>query len=116
MLPATARLTRRVDFAAVVRRGRRSGRHLLVVHALSTSDGLVKAGFVVGKAVGGSVVRHRVQRRLRHVLRSRLEQLAPGTQLVVRAMPRSADASSAELAVELDTALRRLELTPVGQP
>ncbi|MBA2308096.1 MAG: ribonuclease P protein component [Pseudonocardiales bacterium] len=116
MLPATARLTRRVDFAAVVRRGRRSGRHLLVVHVLSTSDGPARAGFVVSKAVGGSVIRHRVLRRLRHVLRPRLDQLAAGTHVVVRALPPSADASSAELAVELDTALHRLGLTPVESP
>ncbi len=113
MLPATARLTRRHDFAAVVRRGRRAGGELLVAHALSTSDGSVRAGFVVGKAVGGSVARHRVLRRLRHLVRPRLDGLPPGTRLVVRALPPSAQASSAALAGELDAALNRLGLTPV---
>lgn len=70
----------------------------------------------MGKAVGGSVVRHRVLRRLRHLLRHRLDQLVPGTQLVLRALPPSAAASSAELGVELDAALGRLDLLPVGSP
>lgn len=57
------------------------------------------------------MVRHRVQRRLRHLLRDRLGALTPGTLLVVRALPPAAAASSAELAADLDAALRRLGLT-----
>jgi ribonuclease P protein component len=67
-----------------------------------------RVGFVVSKAVGGSVVRHRVARRLRHLLRDRLDQFPAGTRLVVRALPRSATASSARLAADLDRALRML--------
>jgi ribonuclease P protein component len=63
---------------------------------------------VVGRAVGGSVVRHRVQRRLRHLLRRRLAALPAGALVVVRALPASADASSAALGADLDGALRRL--------
>lgn len=111
MLPAAARMTRRVDFDAAVRHGRRVGRSRLVVHAGSApgrSSPLV--GFVVSRAVGGSVVRHRVQRRLRHLLRPRLDGLPGGTLLVVRALAPAATASSAELASDLDGALRRLRL------
>jgi ribonuclease P protein component len=112
VLPAAARLTRRTDFALVVRRGRRAGRPRLVVHAYSDRpQGSPRIGFVVSRNVGGSVVRHRVQRRLRHLLRDRLGELAPGTLLVVRALPPAATASSAELAADLDAALRRLRLT-----
>jgi len=64
-----------------------------------------RAGFVVSKAVGNAVVRHRVARRLRHLVADRISGLAPGTSLVVRALPPSADASSAELARDLDSAL-----------
>ncbi len=110
MLPASARMNRREEFTAVVRRGRRAGRHLLVVHALSTASGSPRVGFVVSRAVGGSVVRHRVVRRLRHLLRPRLSGLPFGTRLVVRALPDAASASSMELAVDLDGALRRLGL------
>jgi ribonuclease P protein component len=65
-------------------------------------------GFVVGRAVGGSVVRHRVQRRLRHLMRCRLVNLPAGALVVVRALPASAGASSAALGDDLDGALQRL--------
>jgi ribonuclease P protein component len=64
-----------------------------------------RAGLVVSKAVGGSVVRHRVSRRLRHLLAPRLSTLPAGSLLVVRALPPSASASSAELAEDLDSGL-----------
>jgi len=60
---------------------------------------------VVSKAVGGSVVRHRVVRRLREIVRPRLAGLPPDLAMVVRALPPAATASSAELAVVLDGAL-----------
>jgi ribonuclease P protein component len=63
---------------------------------------------VVGRKVGGSVVRHRVQRRLRHLMRARLAALPARALVVVRALPASAGASSAALGDELDVALRRL--------
>jgi ribonuclease P protein component len=64
-------------------------------------------GFVVSRAVGGSVVRHTVTRRLRHLVRDRLSVLPAGCALVVRALPAAAAATSAELAVDLDAAIAR---------
>ena len=92
----------------MVRRGRRAGRHTLTVHVLVRDDAVPpRAGLVVSKAVGGSVVRHQVSRRLRHLLRPRLTPLAPGTRVVVRAAPAAAGASSAALGADLDAALSR---------
>ncbi|MEU6809530.1 ribonuclease P protein component [Streptomyces sp. NPDC046831] len=117
MLPTDNRLRRREDFATAVRRGRRAGRPLLVVHLRSGStDPHVpgesapppRAGFVVSKAVGGAVVRNTVKRRLRHLMRDRVTLLPPGSLVVVRALPGAADADSARLARDLDAALRRL--------
>jgi ribonuclease P protein component len=119
VLPATARLTRSGDFAHVTRHGRRAGRPRLVVHAvagqhpdmdLTRTGSPVRVGFVVSKAVGNSVVRHRVSRKLRHLMADRLGTLAPGSTLVVRALPPAATASSAELGSDLDAAVRRLKL------
>ncbi|GEB50741.1 MULTISPECIES: ribonuclease P protein component [Streptomyces] len=116
MLPTENRLRRREDFATAVRRGRRAGRPLLVVHLRSRRDphasgGEVpptRAGFVVSKAVGNAVVRNHVKRRLRHLLRERLNQLPPGSLVVVRALPGAGEADHGELARDLDAALRRL--------
>jgi ribonuclease P protein component len=65
-----------------------------------------RAGFVVSKAVGNSVVRHRVARRLRHLVRDRLARLPEDSLLVVRALPPAASATSAELGEDLDAGLR----------
>ncbi|AWI33058.1 ribonuclease P protein component [Streptomyces sp. ICN441] len=118
MLPTDNRLRRREDFATAVRRGRRAGRPLLVVHLRSGSTDPhasgesappTRAGFVVSKAVGGAVVRNRVKRRLRHLMRERLSELPPGSLVVVRALPGAGDADHAQLARDLDAALQRLQ-------
>jgi ribonuclease P protein component len=111
VLPAGSRLTRRDEFTSAVRRGRRAGRPRLVVHLLvpavpDPADTAPRAGFVVSRAVGGSVVRHRVARRLRHLVRDRLADLPPGARLVVRALPPAADAPSSVLGDDLDSGLR----------
>lgn len=58
------------------------------------------------RSVGNAVTRNRVKRRLRHLMRERLEQLGPVT-VVVRALPASAAASSADLARDLDHTLAK---------
>jgi ribonuclease P protein component len=94
-----------------MRRGRAARGDLVVVHALVPSGDAAtdapRIGFVVGRAVGDSVTRHRVQRRLRHVMSGRLGGLPAGCTLVVRAAPAAAGASSAALAADLDRCLAR---------
>jgi len=104
------------DFANAVRRGRRAGRESVVVHYLAPEPPASApgpaipplVGFVVGRAVGGSVRRHRVTRQLRHLVRDRLDRLPAGSRTVVRALPVAAGRRSADLAVDLDAALDRL--------
>jgi ribonuclease P protein component len=95
----------------------------MVVHcclpAEPDTQSATRVGFVVSKAVGGAVVRNTVTRRLRALIRERLDALPAGTSLVVRALPASATATSAELAADLDACLARLgadPLKPVAQP
>ncbi|MGY1606048.1 MULTISPECIES: ribonuclease P protein component [unclassified Geodermatophilus] len=123
MLPAQARLRRRPEFTAVVRSGRRAGRPTMVLHYLPvrppvpptggldvSGDGApgARAGFVVGRAVGNSVVRHRVTRRLRAAVREELPRLPATADLVVRARPEAGTASSATLRRDLAAGLDRL--------
>jgi ribonuclease P protein component len=84
----------------------------LVVHHRPASGGPgaqsspATVGFVVSRAVGNSVVRHRVTRRLRHVVRERLAELPGGSTTVVRALPASAGADFAVLAADFATAVQ----------
>lgn len=123
MLPAQHRLRHSADFAAAVRAagGARSGSRLIVVHANQTDTRAghpPRVGFVVSKAVGPAVVRNRTKRRLRALVHQRLDQLPAGTDLVVRANPLAAQASSQDLGRDLDAllakVLRRLGAAPAG--
>ncbi|GIJ27811.1 ribonuclease P protein component [Micromonospora qiuiae] len=125
MLAAAQRLRRSSDFAAAVRGGRRAGRGTLVVHLILPSTAgptdtapkpvrggteadsapVPRAGFVVSKAVGPAVVRNKVRRRLRHLVRDRLDALPAGSTLVVRALPPAAEATYQRLGADLDAAL-----------
>ena len=89
------------------------GLHYLPVRAgqdaAAPSVGSVaRAGFVVGKAVGNSVVRHRVTRRLRAAVRDELHRLPATADLVVRARPDAASAPFALLYRDLTAGLDRL--------
>ena len=90
----------------MIRSGRRAGTRHLVVHVLGgPRDVPPRAGFIVSAKVGNSVVRHRVTRRLRPLVRDHLDRLAPGTDLVIRALPAAASATSADLAADLRSGL-----------
>lgn len=97
MLAHEQRIHRSDDFAVAMRRGRRFAHGPVVFHVGIAPDDDRRCGFVVSKAVGGSVVRHRVTRRLRHVCGEIYHALPLGARLVVRALPGAADASFAEL-------------------
>ncbi len=124
MLPAAHRVTDAASFREAVRRGRRASSPTLVAHLVLPGgpEGAgvpgvpARAGFVVSKAVGNSVVRNRVQRRLRHLVRSRLPGLPGGAVLVVRALPASATSSSAVLGHDLDRCLSRIARPHAGAP
>jgi len=106
MLPAESRLHTSGDFSAVVRFGCRAGTRSLVVHLLGTGrSSSPRAGFVVSAKVGNAVLRHRVTRRLRPLVRRQFDGLAAGTDLVIRALPAAATASSAELERDLKAGL-----------
>jgi ribonuclease P protein component len=93
------------DFSFVMRRGVKSGRKTAVVYLARTGDATSMAGFAVSKAVGGAVIRNRVKRRMRAIMAELLPTLPPGSSVVVRALPASADASFACLRADLSGAL-----------
>ncbi|KKC02132.1 ribonuclease P protein component, partial [Mycobacterium nebraskense] len=111
MLSARNRMRRSTEFEATVKHGIRSSQPDVVVHLRRTGDRdaptAPRVGLIVGKSVGSAVERHRVSRRLRHVVRAVLDDLQDSDQLVIRALPGSRTASSERLAQELRRGLRR---------
>lgn len=113
MLPARNRMTRSTEFGTTVNRGVRAVQPDIVVHARRLTDADEsgpKVGLVVAKTVGGSVQRHRVSRRLRHVARAVIGELHPTDRIVIRALPSSRHALSARLEQQLRLALRKAQL------
>ena len=85
----------------------------MVVHLWvdADTDGPVRVGFTVSKAVGNAATRNRVKRRLRHLTREHLptlEELPGRAALVVRALPAAAESSYAALGVDLGRTLERV--------
>jgi len=79
--------------------------HVVLDPAAATS---ARIGLVVSKTVGGSVVRHQVARRLRHICAELVPAMTPGTDIVIRANPAAAQAKSDVLRADVRAALARL--------
>lgn len=64
----------------------------------TSSDAPSQVGFIVAKTVGNAVTRNLVKRRLREIVVETIKQHPQGVNVVVRALPVSADASFSDLA------------------
>lgn len=95
------------EFAATVRSGVRARRGYVVVHGVRRPNGTeTQVGFIVSKAVGTAVQRHRITRRLRHVMRDLLVELPAGLTLVIRALPGIEEAAYSALYADVQAASR----------
>lgn len=122
MLAKQFRLAKPSEFSWTIKQGRKANSRTAVVYFLAArnldddygdneeleSVASPKIGFVVSKAVGGSVTRNKVVRQLRHIARTHLETLPPGSLTVVRALPASAHAGYDKLDTDFDAALVKL--------
>jgi ribonuclease P protein component len=103
MLAKVNRIVTGDDYRAVVRRGRRvvAGNTVSYI-SMNPNGGPPRFGFIVAKTVGNAVVRNTVRRRLKAASFAALTRTAEGTDIVIRALPRAADAPYAALASEVD--------------
>jgi len=115
MLPADHRLTSPDDFRRTIRSGSKQVTPTVIVHCSRVdrveSNAPARFGIPVSKAVGGSVVRHRVSRRIRHAIADAMKdpsiEIPPGSRWVLRALPRAAEA---DVASDVRTAIARTVL------
>lgn len=107
MLAKTARLTESGDFARATKSGLRSSSSHFVgyLHIESESTHPSRVGLIIGKNIGGSVLRHRLARTIRHYLREHYSKLPVGSLLVIRALT---NAGQADYAQELNLILTSL--------
>ena len=96
MLPQGARLTASSDFARATKSGVRvTTQHFVGYLYISpvTNDASAKCGLIISKAVGGSVKRHRVARKVRHAVAPQISSLPTGSLLVIRALGQDGDSN-----------------------
>jgi len=96
VLAKTARLTESGDFARATKSGLRysSANFVGYLYINTTSTEPARAGLIISKSVGGSVIRHRLARKIRHRLRDHYLQLPIGSLLVIRGLNKSATANT----------------------
>lgn len=84
-----------------------------MVHVYARPDEVItggpRFGLVVSKQVGNAVTRHAVSRRLRHVVVQRgvVDKLPRNYDVVIRALPKSATATSDDLARDMERAITK---------
>jgi ribonuclease P protein component len=106
VLARANRVVRAEDFRAVVRRGRRSVTPAAVYYRLERgTEEPLRIGIIVAKSVGNAVDRNLVRRRYRAIGRQFVDAGAHGCDLVVRALPGSAQRSWTTLADDMHAAL-----------
>ena len=112
MLPVSARLTSPQDFARTTKSGLRvTSEHFVgYLHITPAANENPRAGLIIGKAVGGSVRRHRVSRQIRHALAVELEKFPQGSLIVIRGLKQdvSVDAPKVNVQVEIAEISSRL--------
>jgi ribonuclease P protein component len=108
LLSRANRVVRAEDYRATVRRGRRVGTpHAMIYVAPRGADDASRFGFIVSKAVGNSVTRNLVTRRLRAIGREALQIRPTGRDVIVRALSGSPEASWSTLQGEILDGLER---------
>ncbi len=101
------RLTASADFLSVRRKGRSFPCPLLTLHARPNEGLPLRLGVSVGKQFGPAVARNRFKRRIREIVRCRLERLAPGWDVVFSARSGAKTASFSDLESAVEGALGR---------
>lgn len=107
MLARANRITHGRDYRGTVRGGAKFvGPHTVTyIRASDSSD--ARFGFIVAKSVGIAVIRNRVRRRLKAASFALLPQVAPGYDVVVRALPEAGSQPYRVLFEELSRSLTK---------
>ena len=92
MLAKSARLTQSGDFARATKSGiRYSSTNFVGYLCMTELDQSARAGLIISKAVGSSVARHRLARKVRHAVAPTISTLPTGSLLVIRALKQDGD-------------------------
>ena len=108
--PRACRLTRRVEYDAVYRDGKRRSSREFTVFLRPNGLPVSRFGWSIKKALGTAVRRNRIRRRLREIVRVHRQEIAPGWDIVIHPRSSTATADFFPLAADL------LRLVPQASP
>ena len=97
----SGKLTRKADFDAVYRNGKRRSSSHFTVFLKANDLPQSRFGFSIKRALGGAVVRNRMRRRMREMVRLRCGEISAGWDFVIHPKANVASAEFAALASDL---------------
>ncbi len=92
MLSRKYRLKKEKDFELVFKKGKTFSSKFLFLKIRKNNFGISRFGFVIGKRITKkSTVRNKIKRRLREVIRKKIEKIKPGFDVVIIGRPEIVD-------------------------
>jgi len=101
------RLRKKAEFDVAYASGERIPSKSFAIIARPAQQGRARIGLTVSRAVGNSVVRNGVKRRLREAFRRHRSVMKEPLDIVIHVRPGAGDATYADLEAELKNALGR---------
>lgn len=114
MLPGRHRLRRNADIRRVHREGRRCHHPLLILFVSANGQDASRFAISVSRRIGKAVVRNRCRRRVREVIRRRLDCIEPGRDCLLVARTGLPSASFDEIEAAIDQLFRRAGILSCG--
>jgi ribonuclease P protein component len=110
--PKSVRILRSADFRRVYDDGFRIAGPYFAAFCLRRADQQGTAiGLTLPRALGNSVTRNRVKRRIREAVRLRLRQLEPGWEIVINPRRAARDAVFEDLTREIERLFARCNVS-----
>lgn len=88
MLPKINRLKKKKDFENIFKTGKVSRGDFLIIREAKNSLGITRCGFVVSNKISKkAVVRNKIRRRLRDIVRKKIQDFETSKDVVIAALP-----------------------------
>ena len=107
--PRSHRLLRHAEFERVYKQGKRHFASHMTVFYLARPEGGMRVGFTVSKALGGSVDRNRMRRRMREAVRLNWNTCSAAVDVVINPKKSLLSAEFAALNTDVKRALEMIQ-------
>ncbi len=109
MLPLKNRLKKKKDFEKVLKQGENIRGSVMYFKVLKTKEPEPRIGFIVSKKVSPKAVeRNKARRRMKEAVRSSLDSLKKGTDIVIIALPKIKEKSFEEIKEEIQKTFKKI--------